>query len=312
VEDLVEGDEVATASGAARPAIWIGSRRIAPRAHPRPWEVNPIRIRAGAFGEGAPVRDLMLSPGHAVFVDGVLVPAGNLVNGATIVQEEVESVRYFHVELDAHDVLLAEGLACESYLDDGNREVFANGAAHTVLYGRLDPEEREAACAPVLRDWNSDGDALAAIQGRLIERAETLGWVRSAEPQLRLEVDGAVLAPLHAANGRAWFQLPAGGRVRLLSNAGRPMDLIPGHRDSRRLGVAVAELRVDGAALDLAGDAFGLGFCEVERHGDAAWRWTDGEATLALAGPALVEIALHMTAAHWRRPVGQRLRLVAG
>ncbi len=95
----------------------------------------------GAFGDGLPIRDLILSPGHAVFVDGVLVPVGPLVNGATIVQEEVESVRYFHVELDAHDVILAEGLPCESYLDDANRETFANSPQHTALHGRLDPGE---------------------------------------------------------------------------------------------------------------------------------------------------------------------------
>ena len=81
-------------------------------------------IRAGAFGVNAPERDLYLSPGHAVCVDAmgeVFVPVGQLINGDSIAPEEVDDVVYWHVELESHDVLLAEGLACESYMDAGNR-----------------------------------------------------------------------------------------------------------------------------------------------------------------------------------------------
>jgi len=56
-----------------------------------------------------------------VFVDGVLIPIRYLINGCTIAQEPRSEVRYFHVELTRHSVVLAEGLACESYLDTGNR-----------------------------------------------------------------------------------------------------------------------------------------------------------------------------------------------
>jgi hypothetical protein len=78
---------------------------------------------------GAPRRDLFLSPDHAVFVDGALIPVRYLANGATIVQERRDQVSYWHVELDRHAVILAEGLACESYLDTGNRASFT-GARH--------------------------------------------------------------------------------------------------------------------------------------------------------------------------------------
>jgi hypothetical protein len=305
VEDLIEGDEIVTASGQTRPVIWIGSRRVRPMSHPTPAELNPVRVRRGAFGEGLPVRDLILSPGHAVFVDGVLVPVGHLVNGATIVQEEVETVRYFHVELDAHDVLLAEGLPCESYLDDGNREAFANSPEHTALYGPLDPQERENACAPLVRD----GEALAAIQARLHARAEEIGWTKSTAHDLTLLADGQAIAPLHAAGNRLWFQVPVAARLALASPAAAPLHLVPGASDTRRLGVAVSELRVDGQVLDLASDALGAGFHPLESHGDLAWRWTDGAADLALAGPALLEVTLHMTAPVWKRAAPQ-LRLV--
>jgi hypothetical protein len=306
VEALAVGDRVVTASGAVRPVVWIGSRRITVAAHPEPAEVNPILIRAGAFAEGAPSRDLRLSPGHAVFVDGVLVPAGRLVNGATIVQEEVVAVRYFHVELDAHDVILAEGLACESYLDDGNRQIFANAPGHVALHGRLDPLDWAQACAPVVRD----GKALAAIQARLHGRAGDLGWVKTEADRLRLLADGVEIAPLRAAGSRFWFCAPAAARLTLVSNAARPCDLTPGAADTRRLGVAVAELRVDGRVRELDDAAFGAGFLAVEREGDAAWRWTDGAAVLALDGPAMVEVVLHMVAQSWSRPAAPYLKLV--
>ena len=83
-----------------------------------------MRIAASAFGGGLPHRDLWLSPDHAVLVDGALVPARCLVNGASIAAEPRADIRYFHVELAAHGVLVAEGLPAESYLDTGNRAAF--------------------------------------------------------------------------------------------------------------------------------------------------------------------------------------------
>jgi hypothetical protein len=85
-----------------------------------------VRVRAGAFAAGAPQRDLWLSPDHAVFVDDVLIPIRYLINGRTIAQERVDAVTYYHVELSDHEVILAEGLPCESYLDTGNRAAFAD------------------------------------------------------------------------------------------------------------------------------------------------------------------------------------------
>ena len=82
----------------------------------------------GAFGPAEPARDLLLSPDHAVFRGGALIPARALINGSTIVQEPASSAHYFHVELPRHAVLLAEGLPCESYLDTGNRAAFAGCA----------------------------------------------------------------------------------------------------------------------------------------------------------------------------------------
>ena len=122
VETLHVGDAVITADGRIAPVAWLGHRSIDCRRDPL--AALPVRVRAGAFGAARPVRDLLLSPDHAVFTGGVLVPARHLVNGVSIVREAVDMITYWHVELDRHEVLLAEGLPCEIYLDTGNRSAF--------------------------------------------------------------------------------------------------------------------------------------------------------------------------------------------
>jgi hypothetical protein len=164
VEDLAVGDLAMTPSGAARPIIWIGHRKV-DRPTADDW---PVRVRAGAFGEGLPMRDLQLSHGHAVCVDAmgeVLVPVGVLVNGSSIVREEVAEVTYWHVELESHDVLLAEGLPAESYLDTGNRAWFGRD------YGRLAEIDPVRTLADSCRPFVAGGPIVEAICERLAAQA---------------------------------------------------------------------------------------------------------------------------------------------
>jgi hypothetical protein len=121
VENLQVGDLLQTISGALQPIVWVGVRTVRCTGHAQPARVMPVRVAADAFGPGLPSSDLYLSPEHAVFAEGVMIPVHALVNGATIRQVAVEQVSYYHVELPQHDVLLAEGLPAESYLDTGNR-----------------------------------------------------------------------------------------------------------------------------------------------------------------------------------------------
>jgi hypothetical protein len=140
VELLRAGNLVVTAAGKLKKVRWIGHRRIDCRRHAKPRDIWPVRVLAGAFGNGLPLRDLWLSPDHAVFVDNALIPVRYLINGRTIAQQRVSEVTYYHVELATHDVILAEGMSCESYLDTGNRADFADGHAFPI---RL----HEAVCA---------------------------------------------------------------------------------------------------------------------------------------------------------------------
>jgi len=131
VEDLVAGDRVLTAQGGETTVQWLGHQDMDTRFQ-HPAKINPICITAGALAPGLPQRDLYLSADHAVALDGLLINAGALVNSTSIyrvAQMPKDGFTYYHVETDAHELILAEGCAAESYLDIPDRSAFQNGAA---------------------------------------------------------------------------------------------------------------------------------------------------------------------------------------
>lgn len=177
VEDLAVGGTVITQSGRAAPISWIGHRTVACVHHVDPRVASPIRVRAGAFAARLPERDLLLSPEHAIAIGGVLIPVGLLVNGSSIVRTMPDRVTYWHVELDRHDVLLAEGLPVESFLDTGNRSAFENGGSGIQLHPNFAGWRWEAAgCAPLV----VTGPLLEAARKRLALRASSRRKPRAA------------------------------------------------------------------------------------------------------------------------------------
>ena len=179
VEHLIVGDHVLTVTGDWRPVTWLGLRAVDCTRHPRPAAVYPVRIRAGAFSPGVPVRDLLLSPDHAIYTEGVLIPVKHLVNGTSIAPIPVARVTYFHVELDRHDVLLAEGLACESYLDTGDRAAFLQGGDAVALHPAWGCEARDIALLAeglIYAPLRVTGTEVARARAALPDKLPSLEW----------------------------------------------------------------------------------------------------------------------------------------
>ena len=287
VEDINVGDLVVTSSREYRPIRWIGHRTVNPRAFHDPASAMPIRIVAHAFAENRPARDLVVSPGHSLCVDvvgEVLIPAVALVNGSTIVQEDADHVTYWHVELDSHDILLAENMPAESYLEMGNRGFFAEAG---VVALDASPDAPVPTHADFCRPFHAEGAVVDVVRTQLFARAEKLGWrlEEQGPTDLHLLVDGVRVDP--AVRGlSARFTVPAGAKsVWLVSDTAVPADIVPGSPDRRSLGLCVAALVIDdgfGAPCAMALDdpSLCIGFHVVEREGDVAWRWTAGRARL--------------------------------
>lgn len=140
VETLKRGDLVLTTEGRSVRVRWMGHQTVS-TLFGDPLKVLPIRIRAGALGEAMPARDLLLSPSHAVLVGGVLVQAGALVNGTSIIREyDVPEVfSYWHIEVAEHDLVLAEGVPAETFVDNVDREAFDNWDEYLAIMGEETP-----------------------------------------------------------------------------------------------------------------------------------------------------------------------------
>ena len=188
VERLAIGDLVITSDGAAKPIKWIGRRRIE-RVSGDQWdgEVLPVRIMRSALTDQVPNTDLYLSPAHALYVDGVLVPVRNLINGHSIAQcdaSEFDTIDYFHIELEAHDVIFAEGAPAETLLTRSEQAFDYRSDDASAYEERAAPKlfaPRVAAHGDVVRSrlrsalspWIDRRQPVDHIWERLAERAET-------------------------------------------------------------------------------------------------------------------------------------------
>ena len=150
VEDLAIGDTVMTSNG-AMPVKFVG-RRTLRRSASASWHpaVLPIRVAKFAIDEQTPSRDLYLSQRHCLLIDGVLIQVDQLVNGQSIVVDHdamaSETIEYFCVELDTHQVIFAEGLAAETFEYGGGQISWDNLGDYEELYGK---HKVIPACAPI-------------------------------------------------------------------------------------------------------------------------------------------------------------------
>ena len=137
VESLAIGDVLLKADGSFVKVKWIGRQRL--NRFFASDRLLPVRIAAGALGDGTPNRDLLVTADHGMVLDGLVVNASALVNGVTITYEPKSrlpsTITYYHIETEEHDVILANGAASETYIDYVGRSVFDNYAEYLELYG---------------------------------------------------------------------------------------------------------------------------------------------------------------------------------
>jgi hypothetical protein len=266
VEQLSAGDRVILHSGGIAPITWIGHRSLALSRHPNPEQVNPIRICAGALDNNVPCRDLVLSPDHALYLNGALIPAKSLLNGSTIRQEARQRITYFHVELAAHDVIYAEGTPSESYLETGNRHAFANGGGALTLHPDFAQKLREqTSCAP----FAEFGPVVEKTRAQILARTNQH---LTTDPALTLRTNDD-------------------GSVTIQSRSVIPGQLTHDPRDQRILGVKIKSLAAGTQEIALDHPDLTAGWHTVEPDG----RWTNGcaiiPATLAKGGRITIELA---------------------
>jgi hypothetical protein len=151
IEDLAAGDLLPTVFSGICPIQWIGRSLFRKSDPTKAWvkDVLPVRVARSAIGPDVPHADLYVTKGHALLIDGVLVPVGSLINGTTITlyhARELDELEFFHIKLEVHDVIYAECAPCETLLNVDENAV--NFAEYLRQFGPL--TTKEAPCAPLL------------------------------------------------------------------------------------------------------------------------------------------------------------------
>ena len=112
-------------------------------------DAAPVRIARSALAPEVPHTDLYVTGHHSVLIDDVLVPAMMLINGTTVTRYEAleyDELEYFHIKLESHDVIYAEGAPAETLFDVNESAV--NFADYLRRYGA--PTIEEVRCAPLI------------------------------------------------------------------------------------------------------------------------------------------------------------------
>ncbi|AFW03062.1 hypothetical protein BAR24_08770 [Gluconobacter oxydans] len=296
VENLRAGDDVVVVRDGVEQTeslSWVGSKTAQVSKGPHPDEAGyAVRIRAGAVSENVPHTDLLLTSEHCLYLDGAFIPVRMLVNGGSIAYAtDIAAYDYYHVETASHDVIVANGLMTESYLDTGNRNSFAQPGDVAALSTAAKSWEHDAS-APLV----TDRAVVEPIHVRLARRSEALGLTvtpvveTTSLHDLHLETrSGMRIAPMRNVDGRVLFSLPAGvDVVRLASRASRPCDVTGPYVDDRRLlGVLVGMIRLwDGQVMRKITENQIDGWYSADASGA---RWTNGNALLELGARSAAE-----------------------
>jgi hypothetical protein len=168
IENLAIGDLIPTMFGGLRPVRWIGRYPFKKTDPSKPWvkDARPVRVARSALASGVPHADLYVTGGHSLLIDGVLVPAEMLINGTTIIRDEAreyDELEFFHVKLESHDVIYAEGAPAETLLNV--QESAVNFADYARRYGA--PAIDEDRCAPHVHIWGGRPELASRFRSAL-------------------------------------------------------------------------------------------------------------------------------------------------
>jgi hypothetical protein len=193
IEDLAIGDLLPTMFGGLRPIQWIGRYAFKKSDPAKPWvkDALPVRIARSALAPEVPHSDLYVTATHSLLVEGVLAPAEALINGTTITRyeaRECDELEFFHIKLESHDVVYAEGAPAETLLEV--EESAVNFADYHRQYGT--PTTAEPRCAPLVPVWGGRNELKSRFRSALspwIDFRNSADMVRD-----RLEERGIVSA----------------------------------------------------------------------------------------------------------------------
>ena len=274
VQTLKPGDIVLTAHNGPRTVSWVGTGKVLATRGKR-GVATPVIVRKDALADNLPHRDLHVTKAHSLYIDGVLIPVEFLVNHKSILWDDrAQEVEIYHIELESHDVVIANGVPAESYRDDGNRWLFqnANEGWH------LPPQEPYA---PVL----TGGPVVDAAWQRFLDRTGPRDTTPlTDDPDLHLIIDGQRIDARERRDGAYIFRLPSNPTsVIVASRAAAPSELGT-VRDPRSLGVALRRVAIRQGAkymlIDACDERLTQGFHDYEPADNL--RWTNGYAELPI------------------------------
>lgn len=264
-----------------------------------------VRICKNAFGDGQPFQDLLVTSEHRFLLDGKLVAIRTMVNGASIRYEtDLEHYAYYHIEMERHEIILANGVRTESYADVAAKKDTSGRSAILRTPELVAPLETRAAFLEPLHDRLSRRAESLGIERRERVAAPVAPGVSSHASLSLITADGTIIEPRSCAGAHYAFTIPEGTRsVRLSTLVARPCDVIgPFYDDRRYLGVQIGEVVLFGGRHEYRLDAH-LRTDELSGwHGleGGERRWTKANALIDLpygagSGPSVLVVEVAAT-----------------
>ncbi len=145
IEELRPGMLIETRDSGLQPLRWIGIRAMGGRALLDSPHLRPVFVNKGAFGNGLPTQDTMVSPNTRLpvaresgrFLVGMseqMTAIKALVNHRGIQQIDSVGICYVHIRFDGHQVVAANGFWSECFnSSDQSMNPFGNSQRNEIF-----------------------------------------------------------------------------------------------------------------------------------------------------------------------------------